>query len=223
MAKMRAKRLLDVGLSGLALAALSPLLAATSAAIVLESRGRVLFRQERVGKGKTRFEVIKFRTMYHRDPSSIDQRAEAVVSSNADARITRVGRLLRITSIDELPQLVNVLRGDMSLVGPRPVLPAQLEAIPEERMTRFDVPPGLTGLAQVRGRRSLDWLEQLEADAEYVGRQSLGLDLVIIARTVLVLATASGIYGDASRNWRNYIREDKATSGGAEPLRAESA
>jgi lipopolysaccharide/colanic/teichoic acid biosynthesis glycosyltransferase len=159
--------------------------------------------------------VLKLRTMVDRAADKIDQHREAVVSTGADARITRAGRILRMTSLDELPQLVNILRGEMSIVGPRPVLPEQLEAIPEACGVRFAVRPGLTGLAQVRGRRSLGWLEQLEADVEYVHRRSLRLDMSILVRTVWVVLTGSGLYGDASKNWRTYrdqIRNERVAS-----------
>ena len=140
--------------------------------------------------------------MTHRE--TVDQHAEQVVEGNTDSRITPVGRLLRVSSIDELPQLINVLKGDMSLVGPRPILPEQLEVVPEDKMARFDVRPGITGLAQVRGRRSLDWMQQLEYDAEYARNHGMLRDLGILVRTVWVVITGSGIYGDASKNWRAY-------------------
>jgi lipopolysaccharide/colanic/teichoic acid biosynthesis glycosyltransferase len=196
------KRALDITASAAGLLVLSPLLALTALAIRLDSRGPVLFRQERVGQRRRLFQVVKFRTMTHRE--RVDQHAEGVVEANTDARITRVGRLLRVSSIDELPQLINVLQGEMSLVGPRPVLPEQLEVVPDDRLSRFDVRPGITGLAQVRGRRSLDWLQQLDYDVEYARSPGVLRDLAILFRTVWVVATGSGIYGDAAKNWRAY-------------------
>lgn len=196
------KRTLDVLAAAAGLLVLAPLLAAVAAAVRLDSPGPVFFRQERVGRHRAPFEVVKFRTMAHRE--RIDQHAERVVEGGADARITRVGRLLRASSLDELPQLLNVLRGEMSLVGPRPILPEQLEVVPEDRMARFEVRPGITGLAQVRGRRSLDWMEQLAYDAEYARDPRLRRDLAILLRTVWVVATGAGIYADASKNWRAY-------------------
>lgn len=207
------KRMLDVAASAAGLMVLSPLLAVVAVAVKVDSPGPVFFRQERVGMGRVPFEVIKFRTMTHRE--RIDQHAERVVEGNADARITRVGRLLRVSSLDELPQLINVLKGEMSLVGPRPILPEQLVVVPESRMARFDVRPGITGLAQVRGRRSLDWMEQLAYDAEYARAPGVLRDLGILARTVWVVATGSGIYGDASKNWRAY-RDGAAGASGAD-------
>src|SRR5690606_3670345 len=119
-------------------------------------------------------------------------------------RITRAGSFLRATSIDELPQLINILKGDMSVVGPRPVLMEQKEVVPPGYLKRFNVRPGLTGLAQVRGRRSLGWLQQLAFDAEYVGKQNFFYDLNIIFTTVKVVLTGSGIYGGEGLNWRAY-------------------
>lgn len=204
------KRILDMVAAGAGLVALSPVLAAVAAAIKLDSPGPVFFRQERVGMGRVPFEVVKFRTMTHRE--RIDQHAEQVVEGNTDARITRVGRLLRVSSIDELPQLINVLRGDMSLVGPRPVLPEQVEVVPDDKMVRFDVRPGITGLAQVNGRRSLDWMEQLAYDAAYARDHSVLRDLGILLRTVKVVLTGSGIYADASKNWRAYRKSPSETN-----------
>ncbi len=198
------KRSVDVLVSGTALIVLAPLLVLLAGWIRWDSRGPALFSQERVGRGGTRFRVLKFRTMIDRSPDEIDQHREVVVSTNVDARITWAGRFLRVTSLDELPQLWNIFRGEMSLVGPRPVLPEQIEAIPPEYHVRFAVSPGLTGLAQVRGRRSLGWLDQLAADAEYVSRRSLTFDMEIVLKTIVVVLTGSGIYGDKSKNWRAY-------------------
>jgi len=202
------KRGLDVLASIAALFVLSPLLLVLAAWIRMDSHGPALFRQERVGRRGTRFSVLKFRTMIDRAPNEIDQHREAVVSTNADSRVTRAGRWLRITSLDELPQLWNILSGEMSFVGPRPVLPEQVAAIPAEYCVRFNVRPGLTGLAQVRGRRSLGWLDQLKADAEYVDGRSLPFDLLILLRTVVVVATGRGIYGDESKNWRAFLERE---------------
>lgn len=198
------KRAFDLLGSALALSVLTPLLLLLALWIRLDSPGPVLFRQQRLGRQLIPFRVLKFRTMVARDPDAIDQHEELVVSAGVDPRITRAGRVLRATSLDELPQLWNILMGEMSCVGPRPVLPEQFEAIPEEYRVRFEVRPGLTGLAQVRGRRTLDWLEQLAADKEYVERQNLLLDLGILMRTVYVVLTGQGLYGDAGRNWRAY-------------------
>jgi len=207
------KRVVDVIIGAVALMTLLPFLLLLALSIRLDTPGRVFFLQRRIGRDLREFRVVKFRTMVERDPDSIDQHAEQVVSKGHDPRITRLGRILRKTSLDELPQLWNIIVGDMSLVGPRPVLPEQVEVVPPEYMTRFDVRPGLTGLAQVRGRRSLGWLEQVHADSEYATRHSFWLDLKIILRTFVVIFNASEVYGDASKNWRSYqqnLRTDQS-------------
>jgi lipopolysaccharide/colanic/teichoic acid biosynthesis glycosyltransferase len=199
------KRPLDIAVSAVGLVVLSPVLAAISIGVRLDSEGPVLFKQERIGYDQKPFEILKFRTMVNRPLASIDQSTEPVVSEGRDRRITRFGRVLRSTSLDELPQLVNILRGDMSLVGPRPIIPEQLTAMPNERKVRFRVRPGLTGLAQVKGRRSLDWLEQLAFDAQYVESVGLPLDLHILKETVKTVFSRSGVYGDSGSNWRAYV------------------
>lgn len=204
------KRAFDMAVSAVLLLLLAPVLLLIAVLIRLDSRGRVFFLQRRVGQGRSEFRIVKFRTMVERDPDAIDQHAEVVVSGGVDPRITRVGRFLRATSLDELPQLWNILRGDMSFVGPRPVIPEQLVAVPQEYMCRFDVRPGLTGLAQVRGRRSLGWLEQLAADAEYVRDHSFIYDLKLMLLTVYVVLTAKGVYGEEGQNWRAYRDEIQA-------------
>lgn len=203
------KRAFDIVASGIGLIVISPLLVLVAIAVRLDSPGPVFFRQKRIGRGVVPFEVIKFRTMTHRE--RVDQHAERVIEANTDPRITRVGRVLRVTSIDELPQLINVLRGEMSLVGPRPIIPEQLEVVPEDRMARFDVRPGITGLAQVKGRRSLDWMDQLAYDVDYARRPGLIRDIGILFRTVWVVLTGSGIYADASKNWRAYRKPRSET------------
>ena len=198
------KRLFDITSSFLGLLILSPLFALLALWIKLDSAGPVLFRQKRIGRNREPFHVLKFRTMTHRDPAVIDQHAEQVVSAGADQRITRAGRFLRLTSLDELPQLLNILKGEMSLVGPRPVIPEQLEVVPHWFEDRFRVRPGITGLAQVRGRRSLSWEQQLEYDNDYARNPGFLRDIGILLQTVLVVVTARGIYGDESKNWRAY-------------------
>ncbi len=204
------KRGFDILASAAALLVLSPMLVAMAVWIRLDSSGPIFFRQRRIGKDRQVFRVLKFRTMIERDPDSIDQYAEGVITTGDDPRITRSGRFLRKTSIDELPQLWNMLVGDMSVVGPRPILPEQLEVVPDEFLSRFDVRPGLTGLAQVRGRRSLGWLEQLAADAEYARACGFIYDMGLILRTVHVVATGKGIYGGEGQNWREYREELRA-------------
>ncbi|MDR5894328.1 sugar transferase [Halomonas mongoliensis] len=199
-----AKRLFDIVSSAAVLLVILPLLLAVALWIKLDSRGPVFFLQQRAGLGGRPFRILKFRTMLHRAPEQIDQHSEQVVSAGRDPRITRAGRFIRATSIDELPQLINILKGDMSVVGPRPVLMEQKEVVPPGYMKRFDVRPGLTGLAQVRGRRSLGWLKQLAFDAEYVEKRSFFYDLGIIFTTIKVVLLGSGIYGGEGLNWRAY-------------------
>lgn len=199
-----AKRLFDIVSSAAVLLVILPLLLAVALWIKLDSRGPVFFLQQRAGLGGRPFRILKFRTMVHRTPEQIDQHSEQVVSAGRDPRITRAGRFIRATSIDELPQLINILKGDMSVVGPRPVLMEQKEVVPPGYITRFAVRPGLTGLAQVSGRRSLGWLKQLAFDAEYVEKRSFFYDLGIIFTTIKVVLLGSGIYGGEGLNWRAY-------------------
>lgn len=206
------KRAFDGAASSVALLVLWPLMLLIAVWVRLDSPGPALFAQRRVGRGQVVFRVLKFRTMAHRDPDSIDQVAERVVAGGDDLRISRVGRILRVTSLDELPQLINILRGDMSLVGPRPVLEAQVQVIPPEHLDRFDVRPGLTGLAQVRGRRGLGWLEQLEADSEYAAGNSFWGDIRIMLRTVKAMLSAHAVYADESKNWRAYLPHTEAVA-----------
>jgi lipopolysaccharide/colanic/teichoic acid biosynthesis glycosyltransferase len=198
------KRLFDIVSSAAALLVLSPLLGVVALWIKLDSRGPVFFKQQRAGLGGQPFRIFKFRTMVNRAPDEIDQHNEQVVSESYDPRITRAGHFIRATSLDELPQLINILKGDMSVVGPRPVLMEQKEVVPPGYMKRFSVRPGLTGLAQVRGRRSLGWLTQLAFDAEYVEKRGFFYDLGIILSTIKVVLLGSGVYGGEGLNWRTY-------------------
>tara|TARA_R110000850_G_scaffold120417_3_gene237777 strand:- start:666 stop:1334 length:669 start_codon:yes stop_codon:yes gene_type:complete len=198
------KRIFDMVASGLGLIVLFPLLLLVAVWIKLDSKGPVFFMQQRAGQQAQPFKIYKFRTMLHRPPEAINQHQEQVVSAGHDPRITRAGRFIRATSLDELPQLINIFKGDMSVVGPRPVLIEQTEVVPPSYKKRFSVRPGLTGLAQVKGRRSLGWLQQLAYDAEYVDKYSLALDLKILLLTVKVVLTGGGIYGEPGLNWRTY-------------------
>jgi lipopolysaccharide/colanic/teichoic acid biosynthesis glycosyltransferase len=201
-----AKRLLDIVGAALGLLVLAPLLAAIALWVRCDSPGPILFRQTRVGKGRREFRMLKFRTMRHQDPAGVDQLRERPPSSADDPRITRAGRVLRRYSCDELPQLWNVLRGDMSLVGPRPLMPEQLAAVAAEYESRFDVHPGITGLAQITGRQSLDWPEKLRLDAVYAREGTSLTDIRILARTVLVVAGGRGLYYAAEgASWRAHL------------------
>jgi lipopolysaccharide/colanic/teichoic acid biosynthesis glycosyltransferase len=178
------KRAFDVVTSCLLLVPGLPILVAVAAAIRLETPGPVLFRQEREGMHGRVFRIYKFRSMV------VDAQRHGPVMSMADPRVTRVGRFIRKTSLDELPQLFNVLRGEMSLVGPRPLLPGTTR--PAERR-RLEVPPGMTGLVEVRDPHRLGWDERMQIDIEYVERWSLWLDLSIIVRTIGILLTRKDV------------------------------
>jgi len=194
----RAKRALDVVGASIGLALSAPILAASALAVRLEDGGPVFFRQERVGIAGSTFTVVKLRTMV----VGAEGKGAGYAVDRGDARITRVGRLLRGASIDELPQLWNVLVGDMSLVGPRPTLAYQVERYDERQRRRLDVRPGLTGWAQVNGRAALSWPERIELDVWYVEHRSLALDLRILLRTAAVLARPGVVYRSDTGGWR---------------------
>lgn len=181
-----AKRVLDVAMSLVLLAVLSPVMALAAVAVLVSMGRPVFFKQTRIGFHEKPFLLIKFRTM----TEERDERGELLPEST---RLTRVGRILRKTSIDELPQLWNVLRGDMSLVGPRPLFPEYLPYYTERERKRHLVRPGITGLAQVKGRNMLSWDERLELDVQYVETRSLVLDARIILQTVLQVLTSKGV------------------------------
>ncbi|MGW7820214.1 sugar transferase [Streptomyces puniciscabiei] len=196
----RAKRTLDVALSALLLIAFLPLMALIGLAVAVSSAGPVIYRQARDGMGQRSFNMLKFRTMYHN--STVDVAALLLADGSEmsicskprhDPRITPVGRFLRKTSLDELPQLINVLRGDMSLVGPRPnVRPENQLLRPEHRARRLSVKPGMTGLWQVSGRSSTTADEAIRLDLRYIDQWSLQLDLLILLRTLpAVLRTSN--------------------------------
>ena len=199
------KRGADVVLCAGALVVLSPVLALSAVAIKLDSPGPVLFRQERLGLKGRPFTMLKFRSM------RVGAEAGGVYESSRDARVTRVGRVLRRTSLDELPQLVNIIRGDMSIIGPRPTLtyhPWPWEEYTPEQRRRFDVRPGVTGWAQINGRKSLAWPERIVLDVEYVDSMSARFDASILFRTVLkVLAMSDNV------NTSETARSPEATPG----------
>ena len=195
------RRLLDIAVSTLVLVLGAPLLAAAALAIRLESRGPVIYRQRRSGLHGREFEMLKLRTMV-RDAEHIG--AGLAVNEN-DARITRVGAFLRRTSLDELPNMVNVLRGEMSLIGPRPTLPAQVAQYSERQRMRLAVKPGITGWAQVNGRASLPWSERIELDVYYVEHRSLALDLRILWRTPALVLGGAGLYKGHTGGWEGEL------------------
>jgi lipopolysaccharide/colanic/teichoic acid biosynthesis glycosyltransferase len=189
-------RALDVAIAGTGLVVASPLLAAAALAIVVEDGRPVLYRQTRVGKDGRDFELLKLRTMV----AGAERQGAGYAVDRGDPRITRVGRLLRKSSVDELPQLWNVLRGDMSIVGPRPTLRYQVERYTPRQRRRLDVKPGLTGWAQVHGRAALPWAERIELDVWYVEHRSPLVDLKILLRTPLALF--AGTYRGARGGWQ---------------------
>jgi lipopolysaccharide/colanic/teichoic acid biosynthesis glycosyltransferase len=192
-----AKRALDLAIAVAALVVTAPVMAAIAALIWLEDRDHVLLRQSRVGLHGEDFDLLKFRTMV---PNAHELGTGWLIAEE-DPRITRVGARLRKWSLDELPQVFNVLRGDMSIVGPRPTLRYQVEQYTPHQRRRLDVKPGITGWAQVKGRNSLRWPERIELDVWYVEHQSLLLDLRILARTVPMVLRPVGVYNDATGDW----------------------
>ncbi len=177
------KRGLDIGLSSCALVFLSPVMLVTAAAIKLESEGPAIFKQERLGyKGKM-FTIYKFRSM----AQNAEHTGSGVYSEKGDPRVTKVGRIIRATSIDELPQCINILKGELSLIGPRPPLtyhPWPLEQYTKEQLHMFDVRPGITGWAQVHGRKGVEWNERIELNNWYADHVSFGLDCKIFFMTI---------------------------------------
>jgi len=185
-----------VAAASVGLALTSPVLAAAAVAIKLDDGGPVLYRQRRVGRDGVEFELLKLRTM----EVGAESRGAGLAVNAGDPRITRVGRLLRRLSLDELPQLWNVLRGDMSLIGPRPTLSYQVERYSTRQRRRLDVKPGITGWAQIHGRARLPWDERIELDVWYVEHRTPLLDLKILARTPLALF--GGTYKGETGGWR---------------------
>ena len=189
-------RALDVAGAAIGLALASPFLGAAALAIKLDDRGPVLYRQRRVGKDGREFELLKLRTMI----VGAEGQGAGWAVDRGDPRITRVGRALRRLSLDELPQLWNVVRGEMSLIGPRPTLQYQVDQYSPRQRRRLDVRPGITGWAQVQGRASLPWEERIELDVWYVEHRSPWLDAKILARTPLALF--GGTYKGKTGGWR---------------------
>lgn len=182
------KRAFDIIISLLALIILSPVMLITAAFIKLESKGPVIFKQERLGKGGKVFRIYKFRSMC----VGAEHTGSGVYSGKSDARVTKTGKIIRATSIDELPQLVNILKGDMSLIGPRPPLtyhPWSIEEYSEEQLHMFDVRPGITGWAQVNGRKDVEWNKRIELNVWYTRNMSLWLDVKIFFLTIFKVFT----------------------------------
>jgi lipopolysaccharide/colanic/teichoic acid biosynthesis glycosyltransferase len=200
-------RALDIVGATLLLLLLAPLIVIVAAAVRLDSSGGAIFRQRRVGRHLVPFTVHKFRSMYasaghdlHRAyvtgliTAQAEHAHDGLYKLKRDDRVTRIGRLLRKTSVDELPQLWNVVRGEMSLVGPRPSIPYEVEKYPEPWMLRFTVRPGITGLWQVSGRSDLPWDEAVRLDLRYVDNWSVTMDLMILWKTFRAVVTGAGAY-----------------------------
>jgi lipopolysaccharide/colanic/teichoic acid biosynthesis glycosyltransferase len=198
------RRAVDVLVAASALVVSAPVLLAAMVAIRLETPGHPIYRQRRVGKDGRAFEVLKLRTMV----SGAEHTGAGLAIAEGDPRITRVGAFLRRTSLDELPNLVNVLRGDMSLIGPRPTIPVQVEQYTERQRERLAVKPGLTGWAQVNGRTSLPWAKRIELDLWYIEHRSLALDVRILWRTAMILLTGHGIYKGETGGWHDPPAEE---------------
>ncbi len=191
-------RVLDILIAAAALALASPVLLVAAAAIRLESPGGVIYRHQRIGRNGVPFELWKLRTMV----SGAERMGAGLYIEPGDARITRVGALLRRLSLDELPNLVNVLRGEMSVVGPRPTVAVQVDQYTFHQRRRLEVKPGITGWAQVNGRASISWPERIELDVWYVDHRSTALDVRILARTLKLLVSGQGLYSsELEQGW----------------------
>ena len=192
------RRAFDIAVAGAALSITSPILAIAIVAIRLETPGHPIYRQRRIGKDGVPFDVLKLRTMV----AGAESLGSGLAVNEGDPRITRVGAILRRFSVDELPNLVNVLRGDMAIIGPRPTLPVQVEQYTERQRGRLALRPGITGWAQVNGRTALPWHERIELDLWYIEHRSLRLDLQILLRTAGIVLGGDGIYKGDTGGWR---------------------
>lgn len=183
---------LDILGAGMLMVLTAPLMAVSVVLIHIEGGGKAIYRQTRVGLHGTEFQMLKLRTMVHgSDPVGV-----GTIVGRDDPRVTKIGRWLRRTSLDELPNLLNVLRGEMALVGPRPTIPAQVKDYTEHQKRRHEVLPGITGWAQVQGRAGIPWEERIELDIEYVDRRSTPLDLKILWKTIWLTVTGHGLAPD---------------------------
>jgi lipopolysaccharide/colanic/teichoic acid biosynthesis glycosyltransferase len=192
------RRALDVVGATLALVLSAPVMAVAMLAIRLESSGHPIYRQRRVGKDGRQFDLLKLRTMV----DGAERMGAGLAINENDPRITRVGALLRRTSLDELPNLLNVVRGDMSFIGPRPTIPIQVEQYTERQLERLRIRPGITGWAQVNGRAALPWSERIELDLYYIEHRSVALDARILWRTLAIVLGGSGLYKGHTGGWK---------------------
>jgi lipopolysaccharide/colanic/teichoic acid biosynthesis glycosyltransferase len=195
------RRAVDIVFSSLGLALGAPVIALSMLAVRLESPGPALYRQLRAGREGRPFEVLKLRTMV----DGAEHIGAGLAVNADDPRVTRVGVFLRRTSLDELPNLLNVLRGEMSLIGPRPTLPVQVEQYTDRQRGRLAIKPGITGWAQVNGRASLPWAERIELDLYYIENRSLALDLKILRGTVEMVLGGSGLYKGQAGGWEGEL------------------
>ena len=193
------RRLFDIVVAAGALTLAAPVLLLAVVAIRLESRGSAIYRQRRVGRDARPFDVIKLRTMV----TGAETMGAGLAVSEGDTRITRVGRILRRTSLDEVPNLVNVLRGEMAIVGPRPTVPVQVEQYTARQRGRLAVKPGITGWAQVNGRAEIPWDQRIELDLWYIEHRSWALDLQILWRSVRIVFGGDGLYRGEVPAWRD--------------------
>jgi lipopolysaccharide/colanic/teichoic acid biosynthesis glycosyltransferase len=193
------RRAFDIVVAGAALVFFSPVLVAAMVAIRLESPGSPIYRQRRVGIDGEEFDVLKLRTMV----TGAEHIGAGMAIDEGDTRITRVGGFLRRTSLDEIPNLINVLRGDMAIIGPRPTIPVQVAQYTERQRGRLTVKPGLTGWAQVNGRAALPWPERIELDLWYVEHRSWRLDFQILMRTARMVLSGHGLYKGGTGGWKD--------------------
>jgi lipopolysaccharide/colanic/teichoic acid biosynthesis glycosyltransferase len=191
------RRAIDIVGGLLALILAAPVIAVSIVAIRLESRGHPIYRQRRVGKDGREFDLLKLRTMV----DGAEHVGAGLAINENDPRVTRVGAFLRRTSLDELPNLLGVVRGELSFIGPRPTIPVQVAQYTERQRGRLAIRPGITGWAQVNGRASLPWSERIELDLYYIERRSLSLDARILWRTVAIVLGGSGLYKGQTGGW----------------------
>jgi lipopolysaccharide/colanic/teichoic acid biosynthesis glycosyltransferase len=193
------RRAFDIVVAGAALVFFSPVLLAAMVAIRLESPGSPIYRQRRVGMNGDEFDVLKLRTMV----TGAEHIGAGMAIDEGDTRITRVGGFLRRTSLDEIPNLVNVLMGEMTVIGPRPTIPVQVSQYTERQWGRLAVKPGLTGWAQVNGRAALPWPERIELDLWYIENRTWRLDLRILVRTARMVLGGHGLYKGGTGGWKD--------------------
>jgi len=195
------RRAFDIVVAGIALLFFSPVLLLAMLAIRLESPGSPIYRQRRVGLDGEEFDVLKLRTMV----TGAEHLGAGMAIDEGDTRITRVGEFLRRTSLDEIPNLINILRGDMAVIGPRPTIPVQVAQYTDRQRGRLAVKPGLTGWAQVNGRAALPWPDRIELDLWYIEHRSWRLDFQILMRTARMVLSGHGLYKGDTGGWKDPV------------------